>query len=473
MENMHKPKRFLAGLLALVLIFGCVGPIHAVEAAPAGEPETTQQSLSFREIDGSQVQGLEQNVGEAPSTYSMGQEDPTEPSEPYTDDTVVRVSVVLEKPSTLEAGFPADGIADNEEAMVYRRSLKVAQNKLLPRIQELAGDKFELVHQLTLAANLISVNVPYGTLDDIRALEGVKDVEIETEYAPDFGETTAEPNMSTSSSMIGSSAAWASGYTGAGTRIAVIDTGLDTDHQSFSQAGYDYALEKLAAAKGMALEEYEASLHMLTQEDVANKLDLLNIADNTGVEADRLYLGSKVPFAYNYVDKGFDVTHDNDTATEHGSHVAGIAAANRYIPEEDGSFADALETVHVQGVAPDAQILVMKVFDKNGGANDSDYMAAIEDAIILGADAINLSLGSANPGFSRCYKYQAVMDALQNSGVVVTISAGNSGYWAEYSNNGTGLLYGDDVSFATNGSPGSYTNAFTVASADNTGTTAQ
>ncbi len=49
------------------------------------------------------------------------------------------------------------------------------------------------------------------------------------------------------------------------------------------------------------------------------------------------------------------------------------------------------------GVAPDAQLIVMKVFGVAGGAYDSDYLAAIEDAIVLGCDAINLSLGSANP----------------------------------------------------------------------------
>ncbi len=42
----------------------------------------------------------------------------------------------------------------------------------------------------------------------------------------------ADPNMATSGEMIGTSAAYAAGYTGAGMRIAVIDTGIDTDHQS-------------------------------------------------------------------------------------------------------------------------------------------------------------------------------------------------------------------------------------------------
>ena len=53
------------------------------------------------------------------------------------------------------------------------------------------------------------------------------------------------------------------------------------------------------------------------------------------------------------------------------------------------------------GNAPDAQIIVMKVFGQSGGAYDSDYMAAIEDAIVLGCDAVNLSLGSGAPGTSR------------------------------------------------------------------------
>lgn len=55
----------------------------------------------------------------------------------------------------------------------------------------------------------------------------------------------------------------------------------------------------------------------------------------------------------------------------------------------------------MHGAAPDAQVLVMKVFGDEGGAYDSDYTAAIEDAIVLGADTINLSLGSTSPARAR------------------------------------------------------------------------
>lgn len=47
-----------------------------------------------------------------------------------------------------------------------------------------------------------------------------------------------------------------------------------------------------------------------------------------------------------------------------------------------GVSCNALESVKTQGVSPDAQIITMKVFEQ-GGAYESDYLAAIEDAIIL------------------------------------------------------------------------------------------
>lgn len=64
------------------------------------------------------------------------------------------------------------------------------------------------------------------------------------------------------------------------------------------------------------------------------------------------YCNAKLPFAFNYVDRSLEVTHDHDTQSEHGSHVAGIAAANAYIPRGDGTYAKALDEVLMQGVAP-------------------------------------------------------------------------------------------------------------------------
>ena len=66
-------------------------------------------------------------------------------------------------------------------------------------------------------------------------------------------------------------------------------------------------------------------------------------------------------------------------------------------------------------------------------------------------------------------KYQAILEAVVNSGMVVAMSAGNSGHWFE--NTPYAYPYAESVSWATNGSPGSYTNSLGVASVDNVGST--
>ena len=48
--------------------------------------------------------------------------------------------------------------------------------------------------------------------------------------------------MAVSSQMNGANQVWQLGYTGAGTRIAVIDTGLMLDHETFDPGAFDYAI---------------------------------------------------------------------------------------------------------------------------------------------------------------------------------------------------------------------------------------
>lgn len=198
------------------------------------------------------------------------------------------------------------------------------------------GKAPDIVWNLTLAANILSVNVEYGQISKIEALPGVEKVVLETQYRPDVVSTgTADPNMSTSSEMIGSPGAWAAGYTGAGSRIAVIDTGIDTDHQSFSGAGFQYALRCRAELEGKTLEDYQKELDLLDAERIAAVLDQLNIGSTVAAKnytAEDLYVSGKLPFGFNYIDRDLDITHDNDKQSEHGSHVAGIAAGKRLHP---------------------------------------------------------------------------------------------------------------------------------------------
>ncbi|MFR8332930.1 MAG: S8 family serine peptidase, partial [Oscillospiraceae bacterium] len=134
------------------------------------------------------------------------------------------------------------------------------------------------------------------------------------------------------------------------------------------------------------------------------------------------------------------------------------------------TYLRATDTVFVCGAAPDAQIITLKVAGVGGGIAESDYMAAIEDAILLDCDAVNLSLGSNMPGevYNNTSVYAELLDYLAKTDTVVTVSSGNSNQWAVRAGTG-GYLYNDDVSFATGGSPGTCANTLTVASVDSTG----
>lgn len=442
---MRRLKNVLALVLALVMLLSCTVPAGAVETADGTK-------VSFEKVDNSVLGSdwLEDRVVDTKTNETS-----------YRDSDMVRVSIVLEDASTIKRGFSIDGIAENSSAMSYRKRLLAKQDALAETIsaQVLGGEKLDVVWNMTLAANMISANVAYGDIEAIEALRGVESVVIETRYEPMLESVgAADPNMATSTEQIGSGAVWAAGYTGAGSKVAIVDTGTDTDHQSFDAEAFEYAIE-----------ETGKDVDLLTLEDIKAVFNELNIASDKGVTAEALYLNAKLPFAYNYIDHNLKVTHDNDKQGNHGSHVAGIATGNRYIPDGEGGFEDALTVAHTQGVAPDAQLITMKVFGEGGGAYDSDYVVAIEDAVVLGCDSINLSLGSGNPGMSTSADYQAIFDNLENAGAVVCISAGNSGAWQEESTNG--YLYSDGISMDMVGSPGSYTNSLAVASVKNVGNT--
>ncbi len=444
--------KIMQRLLAVFVVL-CMVAVWAVPTSATGTKD-------FWQVDNDRV------------SASLNGKEPVDVAEEekYAPTDIVRVSIVMDKAGALEAGFDAEDIANNDDAMNYRNELKKAQNAMVERINLKLGCELDVKWNLTLAANLISANVAYGQIKDIKAMDGVKTVVIETAYEPDVVEKGGDdPNMITSSMQIGSTMAYASNLTGAGSRIAIIDTGLDVDHISYDSDAFLYSLSVRAAAAGKNPDEYIKGLDLLDMAEIEAALPYLNMAAMMeGLTADDLYVNPKVPFGFNYVDTNTEITHMMDTQGEHGSHVAGIAAANAYISTREG-FKNALDTVLVQGVAPDAQLMVMKVFGSNGGAYDSDYMVAIEDAVMLGADAVNLSLGSTYAGAGETTDpfYYAILNNLEKSGVVVSMSAGNDGSFAD--NTPYGVMYRDDTLVHTGGSPGSYTNSMAVASADNIG----
>ena len=442
-------KKLAAFMLTVLLVISGTGVVsHRVLA------EDDSADVTFEQVENDGKGRLFASKEAASQLSSGGSE--------ATSDTV-RVSIVLSDKSTISAGYATEGIASNASAKQYRAGLKAKQDALAKQISKevLNGAELDVVWNITLAGNMISAVVPYDAVDEIRKIVGVKEVIIETQYAPDVVSSgTDDPNMGTATEMVGGNYAWAQGYTGAGSKVAIIDTGLDTDHELFDKDAFDYAIAEDV--------ENGHAVTLMTQADVKALWSQLN-ASQFIKNNNRVYQTTKVPYAVNYVDKDLDITHDNDSQGEHGSHVAGIAAANRYVTDDNGGLVQSLykEGVFTQGEAPDAQLLIMKVFGKGGGAYDSDYMVAIEDAIVLGADSVNLSLGSASAGFTVS-AYQDILDELSASSTISTNSAGNNYDWTEAN---LGVLYEDDVNFHTGGSPGSYPTSFTAASVDNKGAT--
>lgn len=113
--------------------------------------------------------------------------------------------------------------------------------------------------------------------------------------------------------------------------------------------------------------------------------------------------GYKVVSGYDYVNYDGDPRDDNG----HGTHVAGIIAAKG-------------ETLN--GVAPDAEIIALKVLDNYGSGYSSDVIEALEDALSMGANVANISLGTMDDKPLTEAAIKAV-----SMGMLVCAAAGNEG----------------------------------------------
>ena len=380
-------------------------------------------------------------------------------------DEEVRVIIVMEGDSVLDKGYDTVEIADSSSAIREVDKIESEQETTVEKISEeaLEGNELKVNYSFSIIANAISADVTFKDIEAIEKVDGVEAVYTARQHEPI---EVTDPVTVSSGEMVGSYQTWATGYTGAGQRVAVIDTGIDVDHPSFDAGAFMAHLKETAEDSSKEISEYG----LLDEAEIENVLLHLNaFKDDENVSADDLYQSEKIPYAFNYKDKDMDITHDNDEVGDHGTHVSGIATANYYVPDSNVEGGYAPQAQGVVGIAPDAQLLSMKVFGKNGSAFTDDYMAAIEDAILLKVDTINLSLGSSEAGntYDSEEYVNEIFDKLQGSSTVVSVAAGNSGRWSENSQIGANLS--ENVNMDTIGAPGSYEKAFTVASVVNSG----
>ena len=311
----------------------------------------------------------------------------------------------------------------------------------------------EVKREYTNAFTGFALSAPIGSMDAIRGVSGVQSafLDHETQVSDDGDDTPADAEGAggaDASADSGSAADAESNpmaamraaqhgdvlsaqvmmkadkisQTGAGKVVAIIDTGVEMNHPAFS--GALHGTPAIDSSKGAAL------------------------ARQVGKSG--TYVSEKFPFAYDYADG------DNDAspAGAHGTHVAGITAAN-------GD--------QIMGIAPDAQIIVAKVArSRGGGIPDSALLGALDDMADIKPDVVNMSLGrTAGMDSAADTLFAGVYEKLQEKGITLDVAGGNE-FQAGYGNkSGKNLPYASDPDSSTLGEPGSFAPVVTVASIEN------
>ncbi len=292
------------------------------------------------------------------------------------------------------------------------------RNQILQEINQFQDT--QLRREFNNVMHGFSFEIPSKFISKISNIKGVKSVRESLTYTP-----LAYKSQVLTNSLI-AKATYAN--RGEGMVISIVDTGIDPKHKDMSTIK---AIDKVKLP--VSPESSEFTL--------------------------------KVPYGYNFSDNSYNFKDDKDK-TMHGMHVAGIAAAS-------GEYDENNPNASVEGVAPEAQVLAMKVFTNspnNKLAYDDDILAAIEKSVELKADIINLSLGSPNGFVDSENPVQKAINYAQSQGVLVVAAAGND-TTAFSEDDGTSVsknnIEKDRNDFGIVGSPSIADGALSVASYEN------
>ena len=437
----------LALLLAVCLCASLAAPAAAVDTVQTGPAaETAAETADSSAYGNSLPELIQQQFSGGVSKY-----DP---------DEVVNVIVQLEAPALLDKGsgktrYSLDRLetADAQTLALAQEAVQATQQSVKAEVAALSDDvSFESSESFSLLINAFTVKAPYGELARIRSLDGVKNAFVEGYFSVPVTEPGYELYTDYSSGMIGLNETELLGLTGSGTLIAVLDTGIDYDHEAFATApdGLRYTQEEMKAL----VADNAALFQAKTQDGWDPNTYSPKYAD---VDVSQLRISDKIIYSFDYANADYDATADGGN---HGVHVSGIAAGHTV---KDG------ETTF-RGVAPDAQLAEMKVFDSwSGQCQTTTLLAALEDCVLLDVDVINMSLGSAS-GFDTDVSgiLSGVLQKLEEAGIILAVAAGNDTNTAESNPmNSAKLPRVENPDHGIVASPSTYHAAFSVASVNN------
>lgn len=311
-----------------------------------------------------------------------------------------------------------------------RRQIADQQAALEQEVIRLGGvvtDRFDTL------LNAIVVRISRDQLPALHRLAGVLSVRLEKHFSR---------ALETSVPWTGTPAAWSlttGPWTGAGMRIAIIDSGIDYLHASLGGSGDPG--------------EYVANDPTVIEPGSFPTARVIGGTDFVGDNYDSSGI-------YGSPTARPDPDPLDTVANGHGTHVAAIAAGNGVLTDETpyaGPYTSALdfrEFSIAPGIAPEAQLYAYKVFGSAGSTASTIIIRALErcldpDQDGSSADRVevaNLSLGSPFGVMDGRDPEAEAVNRLANQGVIVVISAGNSGN-----------------TFYVAGSPGIANRAITVA----------
>lgn len=315
-----------------------------------------------------------------------------------------RIEVAVQLEGRSVGARVGDGITSGEPLSnagisAARRDLQARQRATRSRLRSLGA---RIQASYTDVLNGFRVRVRADRVPRIARLPGVTAVLLVPRHEPDNRRTDRYLDVP---------ATWgATGRTGRGVRIAIIDSGINYYHEDFGGAG-------TAAWRADDPTVREPGTFPTTKVVGGTDLvgDAYDGADNDTPQPDPDPL---------------DCKSSGSEVDQHGTHVAGTAAGmgvilggGTYRGRYDSRTLRRTSFRIAPGVAPEARLLAFRVFGCAGGT----YLVvdAIERAVKAGVDVINLSLGSS---FGEPGSFDAIaVDNAALAGVTVVVSSGNGG----------------------------------------------
>lgn len=215
---------------------------------------------------------------------------------------------------------------------------------------------------------------------------------------------------------------------------AVLDSGIDARHPAFRKLDEDGCpVERIAAkARTQSGIRYVNCTRIVETYDLTNARERFAVTNSDQLRSMRfeeVVLAQKIDL--------FGEDTYRPPGNDHGTHVAGILAANWINEDRSGIGQPALRTV-MAGICPDMPVWDIRVLDDWGQGDEFSIVAGLRlvEAINrragrLKIHGVNLSVSIAHHVANYACGWTPICNAcnaLVDSGVIVVVAAGNTGF---------------------------------------------